>query len=221
MYGEQANKLIEDAKRATNLAVLPPYATNTVRAVTKEARDLDRDIQDILMPYRSSNTQSGDGTQQKSSFNPADDPAAACTLMVNHVSLRRNKRCLLAYHRTRTDKVEEMIWAGKDALDSQQTTGNAQQHDAANSSSLSAEEEQYVHQYSDLLAQFKGQWTDIDLTGSLVPPKDIFVDIRALKDVGEIQTEYGSLNLMKNSQHFVRYADVQGLIQQGLVIVTK
>ena len=136
MYGEQGNKLVEDAKRVQNLSNLPPYATNTVRAVTKEARDLDREIQDILAPFRSPSTQSSDGSQPKASFNPADDPAAACTLMVNHVSLRRNKRCLLAYHRTRTDKLEEMIWSGKDVLDSQQASSSGPQNGASGSSSL-------------------------------------------------------------------------------------
>jgi GINS complex subunit 1 len=60
-----------------------------------------------------------------------------------------------------------------------------------NSSSLSPEEEEYVRQYGDLLAAYKGQWTDIDLTGSLEPPRDLFIDVRVLKDAGEIQTEYG------------------------------
>lgn len=58
-------------------------------------------------------------------------------------------------------------------------------------SSLSPEEEEYFRRYSDLLAAYKGPWTDIDLTGSLEPPKDLFIDVRVLKDAGEIQTEYG------------------------------
>ena len=115
--------------------------------------------------------------------------------------MRRNKRCLLAYHRTRTDKLEEMVWNGNDISDlaaQQQTSLNGNQEGAAelgngegNSSSLSPEEEEYVRQYSDLLAAYKGQWTDIDLTGSLEPPRDLFIDVRVLKDAGEIQTEYG------------------------------
>ena len=47
------------------------------------------------------------------------------------------------------------------------------------------------------------------------PPRDIFIDVRVLKDAGEIQTEYGSINLSKNSQHYVRQADVERLIAQG------
>jgi GINS complex subunit 1 len=91
-----------------------------------------------------------------------------------------------------------------------------------------------VRQYGDLLAAYKGHWTDIDLTGSLEPPRDLFIDVRVLKDAGEIQTEYGyvgdiskilkerasltsrrSINLTKNSQFYVRQGDVERLIAQG------
>lgn len=212
MYGEQGNKLVIDAKRIQSLAHLPPYAATTVRAVTKEVRDIDREVSNLLAPYSTAASQSSNGTQIKSSFNPADDPATACSLLVNHLSMRRNKRCLLAYHRTRTDKLEEMCWAGLDVLEAQQA---GRVTAATGSSTLSAEEEQYFHQYSDLLAAYKGQWTDIDLTGSLEPPKDIFIDVRVLKDAGEIQTEYGSITLSKNSQFYVRQGDVERLIQQG------
>lgn len=114
--------------------------------------------------------------------------------------MRRNKRCLLAYHRTRTNKLEELVWRGADVVDlsGQQVRdgvagGNAPGARSTDSatSSLSPQEEDYVRQYGDLLAAYKGQWTDIDLTGSLEPPRDLFIDVRVLKDAGEIQTEYG------------------------------
>ena len=69
-----------------------------------------------------------------------------------------------------------------------------------NQSSLSPEEEEYVRQYGDMLAAYKGQWTDIDLTGSLEPPRDLFIDVRVLKDAGEIQTEYGYVVLRSPHQ---------------------
>jgi GINS complex subunit 1 len=110
--------------------------------------------------------------------------------------MRRNKRCLLAYHRTRTDKLEELVWNGTDVSDlsGQQvrdTGASSTGASDASKSSLSPQEEEYFRQYSDLLAAYKGQWTDIDLTGSLEPPRDLFIDVRVLKDAGEIQTEYG------------------------------
>lgn len=222
MYGENGNKLVLDAKRMNKLQHLPPYAATTVRAVTKEIRDLDRETSNLLAPY-STNTQGSDGTQHsRSNFDPAADPATACALLVNHLSMRRNKRCLLAYHKTRTDKLEEMCWNGVDiteltraAMSTASTPSAASTNAARTASSLSAEEEQYVHNYSNMLAAFKSHWTDIDLTGSLEPPKDIFIDVRVLKDAGEIQTEYGSINLTKNSQFYVRQSDVERLITQG------
>ncbi|TKA25768.1 DNA replication complex GINS protein PSF1 [Salinomyces thailandicus] len=219
MYAESATKLVLDAKRIQNLPNLPPYAATTVRAVTKEVRDLDREVSNLLAPYNSQSTQDSDEVPIKSSggFNPADDPATACALLVNHLSMRRNKRCLLAYHRTRTDKLEEMCWSGADVADIQLSAMQTSRGGGSggNTTSLSADEEAYIQSYSNLLAAYKGQWTDIDLTGSLEPPRDIFIDVRVLKDAGEIQTEYGSIMLTKNSQFYVRQADVERLIQQG------
>jgi len=208
MYGELGNKLVQHAKRTQSLAHLPPYQAEMIRAVTREVRDLEKD--------RAATLESLAG-----SFDPSTDPATACALLVNHLCQRRNKRCLLAYHRVRSDKLEEMCWSGIDVLERQQQAGKAGESsgvlgaEVGNTSSLSPEEEEYVRQYSDLLAAYKGQWTDIDLTGSLEPPRDLFIDVRVLKDAGEIQTEYGAITLTKNSQFYVRQGDVERLIAQG------
>ncbi|PYH84469.1 DNA replication complex GINS protein psf1 [Aspergillus uvarum CBS 121591] len=220
MYGELGNKLVQHAKRTQALTHLPPYQTELVRAVAREVRDLDRDVARLLTPF-------------EGSFNPSQEPAIACALLVDHLCMRRNKRCLLAYHRVRTEKLEELCWTGVDVLEQQLPVAEEASAGAAaaaaaaaqgqgagsgmNHSSLSPEEEEYFRQYSDLLAAYKGQWTDIDLTGSLEPPKDLFIDVRVLKDAGEIQTEYGVINLTKNSQLYVRQGDVERLIAQGFL----
>lgn len=160
-----------------------------MREVTREIRDLDKDVNITLAPYQGS-------------FDPAAEPAVSCSLLVNHVCMRRDKRCLLAYHRVRSDRLEEMCWNGQDVLDQTQSqlqhgqnttsgTRSGSGADPSHQTSLSPEEEEYIRQYGDMLAAYKGQWTDIDLTGSIKPPKDLFIDVRVLKDAGEIQTEYG------------------------------
>lgn len=129
-----------------------------------------------------------------------------------------------------------MCWNGVDVLGTEPGPEGAERDPAVGEgsiSNLSPEEEEYVRLYGDLLAAYKGQWTDIDLTGSLEPPKDLFIDVRVLKDAGEIQTEYGygnvsfprpdeqtdmyhsAITLTKNSQFYVRQGDVERLIQQG------
>ncbi|KAL2043387.1 hypothetical protein N7G274_003693 [Stereocaulon virgatum] len=207
MYGDLGTKLVQHAKRTQALAHLPPYQTEIVRALTREVRDLDKDVNTILAPYAGS-------------FNPSSEPATACSVLVNHLCMRRNKRCLLAYHRVRAEKMEEMCWRGEDVMEEQLPKGNGEgtsmgEGGSSEKSSLSPEEEEYVRQFGDLLSAYKGQWTDIDLTGSLEPPRDLFIDVRVLKDAGEIQTEYGAITLTKNSQFYVRQGDVERLIAQG------
>lgn len=125
-------------------------------------------------------------------FDPAAPPDTACALLVAHLAMRRNKRCLLAYHSVRAGRIEEAVWAGRDALES--GAGAAAEGGgaaAAAGSNLSPGEEEFARAYADLVAAYKGRWTDVDLTGSLVPPRELFVDVRVLRDAGEIQTEYG------------------------------
>ena len=193
---------VQHAKREQSLKDFPIYQTDLVRAITREIRDLDRDVTDILEPFQGH-------------FDPAENLATATALLVHHLCMRRNKRCLLAYHRVRAEKIEQLCWNGGDiqsqsqhAQQQEDTTmsgggggsnrsgdngGGDDGRGAAENvmSSLSPEEDEYARQYGDLLAAYKGQWTDIDLTGSMDPPKDLFIDVRVLKDAGEIQTEYG------------------------------
>jgi GINS complex subunit 1 len=184
MYGDLGYKLVQHAKRTQALSHLPPYQTEIVRAMTREVCDLDKDVTAILAPYAGG-------------LNPSSAPEAATSALVNHLCMRRNKRCLLAYHRVRSEKLEEMCWRGEDVGEIEQGSSRNPNGEAttvggeANGSSLSPEEEEYVRQFGDLLSAYKGQWTDIDLTGSLEPPRDLFIDVRVLKDAGEIQTEYG------------------------------
>ena len=153
-----------------------------MRTAVREVRALDANVANRLAEYGGS-------------FDPASEPGAAAALLVEYVSMRRNKRCLLAYHRQRAEKVQEMVWKGVDLLDEGNAVAGAVDGEdggeRAGSTNVSPEEEEYARAYSELLAAYKGRWTDVDLTGSLEPPRDLFIDVRVLKDAGEIQTEYG------------------------------
>jgi GINS complex subunit 1 len=131
--------------------------------------------------------------------------------------MRRNKRCLLAYHRVRTDKLEEMVWKGVDVKEREENgrgggSSAVQGEGTEGGSALSPEEEEYGRCYAELLAAYKGKWTDVDLTGSLEPPRDLFIDVRVLKDAGEIQTEYGYVifSLWEEMSHFQRSVLIKG-----------
>lgn len=184
MYGDLADKLIAEARRAENLPSLPLYNIDFVRTITRETRELAA-LEDNLIERN-----------QEESYIKTLTPG------VLGLCQRRNKRCLLAYHYNRLKKLEDWAWNEQEVPDA----GN-----------LSTNELVYLRQFNELLVQFKENWEDVDLTGSMVPPKDMYVEVRCLKDAGEIQTEYGVFDLTKNSQFYVRQSDVQRLVQQGLV----
>lgn len=171
----------------------------------REIAELDADKTALLAPFGGA-------------FSPADDPPAACAVLIDMLCMRRNKRCLLAYHHVRTDKLEAACWRGSDVLGdyarlaqeeqalfaersaaiSEPGQDPSREHGASRMlqagsghTALSLREEDYVREYESLLAAYKGHWTDIDLAGSLEPPTALYVDVRVLKDAGDIQTEYG------------------------------
>ncbi|KAK9476998.1 hypothetical protein V1514DRAFT_142919 [Lipomyces japonicus] len=208
MYGDLAAKLIQDSKRTQILDALPAYQTDLVQAIIREIRDLRRDVQILL-------------DKQGPNFKASLDRKVSCAIFVLQICMRRNKRCLLAYHRQRAQRLEDLVWSGMEtnsiAYDADDS-GNDRITITDNqfvSTGWHPDEEEYFKGYSDILSELKGEWTDIDLTGSMEPPKDLFIDVRVLKDAGEIQTEYGVITLTKNSQFYVRQADVERLIQQG------
>lgn len=177
MYGDLGNKLVLEAKRSVNLSELPLYQADTVKEVLKEIADLDEDATYL------------------SEF--ASDIVSQCQLFTTHLSMRRNKRCLLAYEKVRLEKIKLGFWSSKEL------------------SNLNPAEQDYYKSYETAIRNYSSNLYDLDLQGDLQPPQNIFIDVRVLKNGGEIQTEYGSFNLIKNSQFYVRKSDVERLIQQG------
>ncbi|ODV82090.1 DNA replication complex GINS protein PSF1 [Suhomyces tanzawaensis NRRL Y-17324] len=210
MYGDLANKLILDAKRTTNLSALPLYQGDLVKDIIKEIQDLNKDAEFL-------EEQTDDGDEQLK--------INQCQLFVTHLSMRRNKRCLLAYERLRAEKVAEFAWLNIDPIGDPNATKShttiADNYIYSNYTTqlsldnLNHAEEEYFKAYQDLMLEYKSAFADIDLSGDLEPPTNIFIDVRVLKDGGEVQTEYGSFNLIKDSQFYVRKSDVERLIQQG------
>lgn len=219
MYGDLANKLILDAKRSANLSDVPLYQTDLVKDIIQEINDLNTDAEYLAEQQRI-----------QDELTEEEVKIQQCQLFVTHLSMRRNKRCLLAYQKLRADKVREFSWLNIDPITNGDTASKTPVPSAISDSSiysnyttklsldnLNHAEEDYFKQCQNLLLNYKSKFGDIDLSGDLVPPNNIFIDVRVLKDGGEVQTEYGSFNLIKDSQFYVRKSDVERLIQQGFL----
>lgn len=213
MYGDLANKLMLETKRSTNLSELPLYLHDLVKNIVQEVSDLNNDVTFLMEQLRLA------GNFEEEEFKQINE----CQLFATHLSMRRNKQCLLVYEKLRAQKIDAFCWLNIDPLVRDEPIANEnatfdQRTPTDNrliTENLSHPEQDYYKQYQDLVLDFKSELSGIDLSVDLEPPRDLFIDVRVLKNGGEVQTEYGAFNLIKNSQFYVRKSDVDRLIQLG------
>ncbi|OQR93597.1 DNA replication complex GINS protein PSF1 [Thraustotheca clavata] len=172
---------------------LPPYNEDSVRQISQEVHGFHKQVLKKLQAYED---------------DIAEHPAEQCNVLVSHQCLMRNKRTILAYLNHRVNKIKELRW---------QTGSVVPEHLAP---ALCTREMQFFHGYDQLLAGYMSGF-GIDLAADLQPPKDLFIEVRVLKDCGEIYTENGAIHLRANSTHFLRRTDVEGLIRQGMLVQIK
>lgn len=135
----------------------------------------------------------------------SQQPAAVhCGLVVNHQCMLRNKRCLIAYIYNRVEKIKALRWEAGSVIP------------APLAQNLCPREVQFFNAYDQLLTDYMADF-ELDLSADMKPPKDLYIEVRVLRDCGEVMTENGLVNLEAHSQHFLRRVDVEQLIRQGLL----
>ncbi|OMH85320.1 DNA replication complex GINS protein PSF1 [Zancudomyces culisetae] len=172
-------------------------------------------------------------------------------LVLNHLTVHRNKRILMAYHKRREEVLMKISWAinlnpsmllpasgaehegmevdsgitGHSDPDKLKDPGRDNRLSVAISEKISHVERQFIQDYTTAVKQYKdsvekelGYFT-LDWTSSLEkPPVELFIEVRVLRECGEIMTEFGVINLQENSQHYVRRSDVETLINLGYLM---
>ncbi|KAI9920960.1 hypothetical protein PsorP6_001730 [Peronosclerospora sorghi] len=81
---------------------------------------------------------------------------------------------------------------------------------------LCQREIQFFNQYDELVTDYMAD-LELDLSADTKPPKDLYIEVRVLRDCGDVMTESGVINLEAHSQHFLRRVDVEQFIRQGLL----
>ncbi|KAG3117187.1 hypothetical protein PI124_g1742 [Phytophthora idaei] len=168
---------------------LPPYNEDLVRQVVEESEVLSEEIARKMATFQD---------------NLAENTFVASGLVVNHQCLLRNKRCLIAYVHHRMEKIKALRWETGTIIPAQLAQNLCQR------------EVQFFNQYDQLLTDYMADF-ELDLSADMKPPKDLYVEVRVLRDCGEVMTESGLVNLEAHSQHFLRRVDVEQLIRQGLL----
>ncbi|ESK95029.1 dna replication complex gins protein psf1 [Moniliophthora roreri MCA 2997] len=188
--GDLATQLVMESRRSTQTDTLLKYNDSLVRSLIREQRDLEKAADTLALS-------DGDG-----------QPPPA--LLIIQTAISRNKRCLLAYHSHRVDRLRDMYWSVGGALPHILSTQDIR-------SKLSPYEVDYLRQYNNSVMEFRSEFShELDITASITnPPKDLHVLVYVVKDCGVIQTELGSIDFQKGQRFMVRRADIEHLIVQG------
>ncbi|KAL5575609.1 hypothetical protein UlMin_017308 [Ulmus minor] len=126
--------------------------------------------------------------------------------LIHHLALVRNKRCLMAYLHNRAEILRNLIWKVGPVIPEEIQE------------KLSHSEEEYLKKHSASLKSYMSR-SDLDLAVDMVPPKDPYIQVRVLDDIGEgiVLSDDKTVNFARHSMHFLKRTDAEQFISRGLM----
>ncbi|BGP42732.1 DNA replication protein psf1 [Rhodotorula kratochvilovae] len=236
MLGDNAQQLVVESHRSQQTRSLLPYNTAGVRTVIRESHSLSQSITHTAAPFV--------GSQ-----GVAPTAGVSAELTVAALALNRNKRALYVYHQQRLDILRDKFWESGGVLSAafgaetetrkaMTTTdeafakgyadlclafktsvyGKGPRDDDGDESFRFGDDED---EDDDEPARQLMEAVDLLAGGTnLAPPKELMVDVRVVRDVGEVELLSGNrINLKKGAQYHLAREDVESMIVAGDVEV--
>lgn len=124
--------------------------------------------------------------------------------LIHHLALVRNKRCLMAYVYNRAEIIQSLVWKIGHVLPQEIEE------------KICHLEEEYFKKHSAALKSYMTKQM-VDLTVDMVPPKDPFIQVRVLDDIGEgiVLSDDKTANFARHSMHFLKRTDAEQFISKG------
>ncbi|CAA6669431.1 unnamed protein product [Spirodela intermedia] len=193
MYGRTASQLLRELDIADS-DNLQAFNSDTCDQVIAECENHHLMLQSLIRKL--------EGEQLDIQTARNEDHFGAVT---HHLSLLRNKRCLMAYMYNRAEVIRSLRWKVGAKLPEEIQE------------KLSFSEKEYFKNHSAAIESSMSE-LDLDLTVDMVPPKDPYIQVRVLDDIGDnLSLGDHSFSLTKNSVHSVRRTDAEQYISQGLM----
>ena len=193
-YGQRGKNLLLDLKRSD---WLPPYNDENVRGTISEISVHFDELTDQARAAAQVASESGSKEDLPMQSRPA--------MLLHEAAIRRNKRCLLAYHAYRLDKLKALRW---------DTSASLPAHVR---SLLSEKEIDFYTEYDKLVSRYNSTLGILDLNSYLQPPEEDLIEVRVVRSgLGTIVTDqFGEVSLELGTTHFLSRVDVEHLIRQG------
>ncbi|KAF6140049.1 hypothetical protein GIB67_001790 [Kingdonia uniflora] len=192
MYGRRGTQLLKELS-SCETGQLPALNTDTFDEVIKECKAHSSEVQSLTGKIQE------EGLDLATTRN-ADYFGAA----IHHYSIIRNKRCLMAYMYNRAEIIQSLRWKVGRILPQEISV------------KLNHSEEEYFKNHSSALESYMSD-LELDLTVDMVPPKDPYIKVRVLDDIGTLLLSDQSPNLARHSIHFLKRTDAEQFISQGLM----
>ncbi|CAN7085800.1 unnamed protein product [Brassica oleracea var. botrytis] len=192
MYGRKRYQLVKDFASGEK-GHLKPFNSKLFDETIEECDQNHHLIQ--LMMYRKMEQE---GLDVHSNRN-----ADHCGALVHHLSLIRNKRCLMAYVHNRADIDRDLAWrVGLELLDLPPEIQDK----------LTTLEKEYFKNHSVAIKSYMGK-VGIELNVDMVPPKDPCIKIRAVGEIDQgIVISDKTTNFTRHSMHFLKRTDAEPYI---------
>ena len=85
-------------------------------------------------------------------------------------------------------------------------------------------DKKYYQEYLNLIKRYSKTLSlnDIDIFKSYNPPKDLYVEVRALDEIGTIDLkDSGEMKIEKNHTYHLKRSDVEIYIRKGLMVINE
>ncbi|KAJ4979991.1 hypothetical protein NE237_010771 [Protea cynaroides] len=193
MYGRRASQLLKELS-SNEKSQLTAFNTDMFGEVLKECNTHHLELQSLMRKIQE------EGLDMQTTRN-ADHFGA----VIHHLSLMRNKRCLMAYAYNRAEVIQSLRWMVGPVL--------PQEIQAK----LNQSEKEYFKNHSAALEAYMSE-LDLDLTVDMVPPKDPYIRVRLLDDIGDdVVLDDQTHNFVRHSIHLLKRTDAEQYISQGLM----
>ncbi|KAG7998004.1 hypothetical protein I3843_01G236500 [Carya illinoinensis] len=192
MYGRKAFQLVKELASGEK-GQLTPYNSDLFDQVTAECSQHHLELQSLIRKIQE------EGLDVQTTRNSEHYGS-----LIHHLALVRNKRCLMAYVHNRAEIIRSLIWKVGPVLPQEIRER------------LSHTEEEYFKRHSAALQSYMSR-LDLDLTVDMVPPKDPYIQVRVLDDIGVVLSDDKTTNFARHSMHFLKRTDAEQFISRGLM----
>ncbi|KAJ3226299.1 Proteasome subunit beta type-1 [Clydaea vesicula] len=191
---------------ASGPETLPPAAKRRAELITRYEDDLVRNVimeTKFLIDDMDHILEGANSVTQESDLNETDINIYQNQTQ-NSIKMLRNKRCLLAYHQNRVERITAVV----KKLGSSPFPLEIKEN-------LSSNELDFAVGYRNLLNEYAKEYPDIEMNRDLNPPKEVFVSIKCNKNLGNVMTETGMKSLEKGSRHYIKRTDIDNFLKLG------